>query len=304
VVIEEGKKYEITYEILDCAGTTRHAFVESGLPIFDYGTYLFQTNGIRTMETTAVRTPSVLELKGYTAGDNFSISNISIKEVKGGNDGTVSGSPETILLPEARNGRDTLGFPINNVNNGYLALHGDGYVEVADDDSLDCTEAITMEVWVKPNEYITTDGTATGGSKDADILGSKGSWGDTSSDNGGHLLLLNKQSIHVRAYGTASFGRSVLHGLVVGEWMHIVSTMSITDDEHKIYIDGDVVGDWTMGSSIMVAPQRPTVIGNRTINLDKHFNGSIDEPRIYNRSLTEAEVLQNYNAGKNKHRND
>ena len=214
-------------------------------------------------------------------------------------------------MPEARNGRDTLGFPVNNVNNGYLALHGDGYVEVADDASLDCTEAITMEAWIKPNEYITTDGTAGSATRDVNIIDNKGSWGDIST-NGGHLLLINKNYVYSRHYANStSVGSNATHNLVPNEWKHIVVTAdtSETTDNQKFYIDGVLVQNRTINISTgllpPIAPSNKTHIGNRANTTSAaQFNGSIDEPRIYNRALTASEVLSNYNGSKAKHRNN
>jgi hypothetical protein len=218
---------------------------------------------------------------GIRAGGGLtaSFSNISVKEVKGGNDGTVSGSPDTILLPEARNGRDTLGFPINNVNNGYLALHGDGYVEVADDASLDITSEITLEAWVKLKE-------ASYGA-----LFFKDTW---SSAYGVYV-----SNTYFRPYiSGVSYNYDYSFGTDV--WHHIIATYDGTTLKH--YINSDEVNSQSVTGSITTNATTMNIgsnnTGGETMSID------IDEPRIYNRALTEAEVLQNYNAGKSKHRND
>jgi hypothetical protein len=215
------------------------------------------------------------------------LRNISVKEVKGGNDGTVSGSPDTILLPEARNGRDTMGMPINNVNNGYLALHGDGYVEVADDASLDFgTGDFTVELWFKGAET--------------------GSWrwllsvGESSSS---HIIIAGtggQLRTSVGAWFT-DVTTGTLTQLNDDDWYHVILTRK--DGVVYTYLDGEVEGTASGVANTADLNANGTWIG-RMNSAANQFNGSIDEPRIYNRALTEVEILQNYNAGKSKHRND
>jgi hypothetical protein len=268
-----GKTYEVTYT---CTSHTSGQFgivlnAEAGdLTRNNIGTFTEQIT-VGTVSTTC----------GIRAGGGLtaSFSNISVKEVKGGNDGTVSGSPETILLPEARNGRDTMGMPINNVNNGYLALHGDGYVEVADDASLDITSEITLEAWVKLKE-------ASYGA-----LFFKDTW---SSAYGVYV-----SNTYFRPYiSGVSYNYDYSFGTDV--WHHIIATYDGTTLKH--YINSDEVNSQSVTGSITTNATTMNIgsnnTGGETMSID------IDEPRIYNRALTEAEVLQNYNAGKSKHRND
>jgi len=70
--------------------------------------------------------------------------------ISGDNNGTVNGSPDTILLPEGTtSGKDILGFPLTHTNNGWLNLSGSEYVEIADNDILDANSEITLEAWVR-----------------------------------------------------------------------------------------------------------------------------------------------------------
>jgi hypothetical protein len=239
-----------------------------------------------TIVSPSVSVDSSFRFLAYGSCD-LDIDNISVKEVKGGNDGTVSGSPETILLPEARNGRDTLGFPINNVNNGYLALHGDGYVEVADDASLDVNTStgVTVECWYKThklssgNQYImlTRDGEQGYGLQHQSAT-------DT-------LRFIN---------GDTNISALVANAILQsGTWYHVVGTHD--GATRTIYING--VSDASESNTDLAQGDTPFFIGKDNAS-GSYVNGSIDEPRIYSRALTEVEVLQNYNASKNKHRND
>jgi len=85
-------------------------------------------------------------------------------------------------------------------------------------------------------------------------------------------------------------------------WNHYV--IIFNNGAVKLYQNGELKGTQsTHANSTIYNSTSPVTIGRGYSAYDP-INGSIDEPRIYNRALTEAEVLQNYNAGKSKHRND
>ena len=64
-----------------------------------------------------------------------------------GNDGTVNGSPETVLLTEGNiANKDTLGFPILHPNTGELTLHGEENVNSGDVGTIK-----GLGFWVKPS---------------------------------------------------------------------------------------------------------------------------------------------------------
>ena len=88
--------------------------------------------------------------------------------------------------------------------------------------------------------------------------------------------------------------------VTLNDWVHIACTIDSTG-EGRIYLDGE--------RSATRSNMAGTLDNDSDIEVgywasEDKVNGDIDEPRIYNRALTEAEVLQNYNAGKSKHRND
>jgi len=80
----------------------------------------------------------------------------------------------------------------------------------------------------------------------------------------------------------------------VGVWHHIVGVYSATRQE--IYIDGTLSVDQALTSSMSPGTGGSISYGNNTnIKIGywdsfSHFNGAIDEVRIYNRVLTAAEI--------------
>jgi hypothetical protein len=288
-----GSSYEITFDAKVSSHLTETHSAQIHAQMHNGGTTVSQDISNTEWQTFTI-VPTTDGSSDYLNIRNLShvgmtayLRNISVKEVKGGNDGTVSGSPDTILLPEARNGRDTMGMPINNVNNGYLALHGDGYVEVADDASLDFgTGDFTVELWFKGAET--------------------GSWrwllsvGESSSS---HIIIAGtggQLRTSVGAWFT-DVTTGTLTQLNDDDWYHVILTRK--DGVVYTYLDGEVEGTASGVANTADLNANGTWIG-RMNSAANQFNGSIDEPRIYNRALTEVEILQNYNAGKSKHRND
>jgi hypothetical protein len=274
-----GRTYEMTYtfETDDSNATVK---------IFDGITYQYIQSDIEgRIQWTASGGINFAYIRFHliSGGKYAKISNISIKEAKGGNDGTVSGSPETILLPEARNGRDTLGFPINNVNNGYLALHGDGYVTVPQDESTNIAGEMTLEAWFRPR--------GTG----RNIIGSRGS-----ASYWARIWMQDGMDISFETNTSGNYDSLTTAPVTLNDWVHIACTIDSTG-EGRIYLDGERSAT---NSNMAGTLDNDSDIEVGYWSSEDKVNGDIDEPRIYNRSLTEVEVLQNYNASKNKHRND
>ena len=86
--------------------------------------------------------------------------------------------------------------------------------------------------------------------------------------------------------------------ITINEWHHIVGTRAV-GGAIVIYIDGvadsavngDLAIDYTT-SDFNIGSTHTTRIGP--------YNGNISSTRVYNKSLTAAEVLQNYNAQKSR----
>jgi hypothetical protein len=81
------------------------------------------------------------------------------------------------------------------------------------------------------------------------------------------------------------------------QWMHIV--MAKTSTNVKLYINGSFVGQGSIGSGQNVTSTKISIGGSGNF---QHANGEclqgkIDDVRIYNRVLTDSEILQLYHEG-------
>ncbi|MHA1988094.1 MAG: LamG domain-containing protein, partial [Promethearchaeota archaeon] len=91
-------------------------------------------------------------------------------------------------------------------------------------------------------------------------------------------------------------------------WHYVVATYD-RDEYLSVYVDGVQEGTPTNISSIgnISSPQDLGIGAGRFFSTyfdDFYFNGSIDEPRIYNRSLTAEEINQSYFSNLNKYAPD
>jgi hypothetical protein len=90
--------------------------------------------------------------------------------------------------------------------------------------------------------------------------------------------------------------------LDAGEWHHIVGIYqnhsSAPENEYlELYVNGDLkVTNWENGSddAIAAAPGDSFGIGNNLQDANRHFNGDIDEVRLYDRVLSEDEIREIY----------
>jgi hypothetical protein len=202
----------------------------------------------------------------------------------------TNGTAQTseVLLPQGlTTGRDITGVNLfeNVRKQGALNLDGNSWAEVHDNESLDVTDAISLEAWVY------WDGTST----DDGILGK---WGDASSDR--CYMLYVSTSTEVRIFINSE---SVLYNSMTKGWHHIVGTYDKA--ELKLFINGVRESISTSFTGDIQTSDKPIEIGQYRYGLGtrKHTN-QIAQPRIYNRALTAEEVQRNYNSGKNTYTND
>jgi len=154
----------------------------------------------------------------------------------------------------------------------------DDYVEVPDDESLNITDAITIEAWIKTN----TSGVV--------------------------QVVLNKNNAYqlrvagdLRVIGyvyTDSWHYVSSYSLIEPNiWYHIVFTYdkSLTSGNLKLYINGGEAANPVDETGTISSNAYDLLIGARLVTPVDLFNGLIDRVRIYNRALSEEEIRQLYN---------
>jgi hypothetical protein len=157
----------------------------------------------------------------------------------------------------------------------------DDYVVVGDSASLNITtNQITLMAWVKTDVL---DGlTHTIISKETDI--------------GGYSLVIstvNKPRLWIYVVGVGWKSASWAGSFSENTWYHVAGVYNGTN--LKIYVNGtEEVGDAATG--IIGSSPNNLEIGRNPFNAGDHFNGTIDEVRIWNRALSPEEINASFNA--------
>lgn len=167
-----------------------------------------------------------------------------------------------------------------------LKFDGDDYVSCGDDESLDITNTITIEAWVK----VSND--PEGGYDD--VVNKEEYSSSTDTYTGYWLRVLTNRRVGFwlgnKINGTGNVGAIyVADAITYNNWHLLTGTY---DGEYlRIFVDGELIGESPYNGGIGTNNKILTIGGLRA---NPNFNGSIDEVRIYNRPLNESEVLEHY----------
>ena len=82
--------------------------------------------------------------------------------------------------------------------------------------------------------------------------------------------------------------------MVKGFWWHVAMVHDGTND--KIYVNGQLANSKPAQGKLNTTA-RPLAMGNNPIEGGQYFNGSLDELKIYNRAITNAEAENLFNSG-------
>jgi hypothetical protein len=84
----------------------------------------------------------------------------------------------------------------------------------------------------------------------------------------------------------------------IGQWVHVVWQWRLSDTLQQIYINGNLNYN---GTYVPVVSGGDATFGlGQAAPAETWFGGSVSNVQVYNRLLTAAEVLQNYNATKGR----
>jgi hypothetical protein len=177
------------------------------------------------------------------------------------NHGTVNGATLT---------SDRFGNP-----DSAYSFDGNDIITIAHNNILNCSDELSISVWVKPNEF-----------QDAMILGKSNYTTNTN-------YLLRTKSTGLLQFEYKDFANTNSLPLTVGNWNHI-AVISQSDNSKQVYING-VLASHTSDTSPFGLVTNELTIGARSGN--EFFNGNIDDLRIYKSALSAQDVLNLYNNG-------
>jgi len=188
-------------------------------------------------------------------------SGLQVLDASGnGNHGTISNAARTTT---AKFGR-ALSFSGSN-----------SLVTVSDSNSLDLTGAMTLSAWAYPT-------TSVSGWKTLMLK----------ERIGGLAYSLYANSDVARPNSTLSIGssdRQLTAGsrLPSNAWTHLAATYN--GATQRLYVNGVQVGSRAQTGTLNVSAN-PLRIGGNTVWANEYFRGLIDEVRVYNRALSQAEI--------------
>jgi len=167
------------------------------------------------------------------------------------------------------------------------SLNFDGinnYVEVADSTSLDITNQITVEGWIKLNSF----------SQRSTIAGR---WRDINDINErGYLLTVSTDGSPMFYISTtgANYPKAGASPLSTGQWYHLIGTYDGVNI--KLYVNGVLSATTPQVGNIYLNNESLLIGANDGWGgtTRKFTNGLIDEVKIYNRALSSQEILEHY----------
>ena len=148
----------------------------------------------------------------------------------------------------------------------------DDHVVVDDDDALDLTEKITLMAWFSPNEALTSRRLMV---KNDSIF--------VIFDFGN-----SKDSIDFLVKPDNNFAESKTTDWKIGEWYHFAGTFD--GKTLKVYINGILEGEGANNKPIAPSDLELWIGGDDFGRPTDHFPGKIDEVRLYDKVLTEADI--------------
>lgn len=175
-----------------------------------------------------------------------------------------------------------------------LEFNGKSSMVTIDKDArLDITDAITIEAWIKINEWLLDPNRNVIFARYDQAANKRGLQFSLNPDNG--LAVYMGYSNGTVYYQTQKGGQSQDW---VGKWVHVAVTWDHSDSGLAIlYVDGKELNSYESQQALkepLLIFDIPWVIGAMPAQ-SRFFSGAIDELRVYNRRLSDDEVMRNFN---------
>ncbi len=166
------------------------------------------------------------------------------------------------------------------------------YIEIEDNGKLDLIGEMTVSAWIYPMALPVGEGRT---------IISRYRWHPSTPSTGWNFGQTWGSYdyfdfvLYDGAGNSCSAGRGTLWADYLNQWVHLVGTFKASEYV-RLYVNGDLVDEDTSDVVSTITYEYPLVVGARA-NMDQsHFDGTIDEVHIYNRSLSDDEVQQLFHA--------
>lgn len=122
------------------------------------------------------------------------------------------------------------------------------------------------------------------------VASSTWQWIGGHGDNYG--LVVNRHgNIHFYYYNGSSWPSITIDidDLRDGQWHHVAGSFDASTGQLQVFVDGILVGSRSGSGVIIYTKGNDFHIGS--MNGGRHFNGNMDELKVYDRALTDAEIV-------------
>jgi hypothetical protein len=171
----------------------------------------------------------------------------------------------------------------------------DDYIEVPDSESLRVDEAVTVMAWINVERLGFTGTDYQGIVAKGNTFRSYSLYTHVPTSG---LHFSTSAEVAQTFYGSTTAGKTI----ALNEWVHVAAIAEAADTggSHTYYINGEPAGN-TNFADLKVLPgandMKPVLIA-RTEESSRFLLGAIDEVRIWNRALSQDEVISQMNRGR------
>jgi hypothetical protein len=196
----------------------------------------------------------------------------------------TTGTTWTDLSGNSNTGTLTNGPTFSSTNSGTIIFDGvNDYVQGPTSTTLFSNRSFSVESWIFP-----------AASPPAEQIYFS-AWSSASTQRALHLRVYNTGVLRV-AYFENDLDAS---GIVINTWNHVVVTYNTSGDLTSAYINGIFINSSNVGPFLATSASIRIGIWEYP-GVPQPFKGNISTVSVYNRALSETEVLQNYNATKSR----
>jgi hypothetical protein len=209
---------------------------------------------------------------------------------------SYSGSGTSVFnITGTKTGILTNGVGFTTVNQGYFSFDGtNDFIDLTT--NLNVGSNFSVFAWIYPGN-IDVRNTVVGNS-----FSNSGTDGWLMATGTNYFGYSNTFFI---AIGADSSYRTAINGsLILNAWNYIGGTITNGGGNITLYLSGIAVTSYQggpMNTNTITYNTQDMAIGRRVSTQAEYFIGRIAQVQIYNRALTEQEVLQNYNATKRRY---
>ena len=207
-----------------------------------------------------------------------------------------SGTNWVDISGNGNNGTLVNGVGYSSVNGGVMTFDGvNDYVNCGNSSAFNQTNALTLSTWAKINSFASTN----------TLIGKQWCYGNQYSyslaiDTQGKLQFYYSLDGGYCGGTFASYISS--NPISTNTWYNIV--LSFTNTSVKLYLNGQLISGIQTGiNTSLYVSNSPVLLGiyrNLSGTYGDALNGSMGSVKIYNRSLSDSEILQNFNSVKSR----